>query len=255
MTRPKKQYFFRKNSDFLFCAPKKGYKKAPAASKERTAPGRKQGKLQLCFGEALELRSAVGAADSLDRDLALAVGAFLGGGLLRLFHGLLVQHIDGLDGHEQHEGHDEEVDDRVDEFADLDAGTAQADHDIREICLEEQADQRVDDVIHQSRDDGRERTADDDTDCHIHDVSAHDKLFKLVDESIFFHLLLLLIFCFFSGEPRFFNHFQFLKIFASDFLFFRLILPSPTALSISCSTKQSHSLSHSPKSLAGSMKI
>ena len=30
-----------------------------------------------------------------------------------------------------------------------------------------------------------------------------------VDESIFFHLLLLLIFCFFSGEPRFFNHFQF----------------------------------------------
>ena len=31
----------------------------------------------------------------------------------------------------------------------------------------------------------------------------------LVDESIFFHLLLLLIFCFFSGEPRFFNHFQF----------------------------------------------
>ena len=64
MTRPKKQYFFRKNSDFLFCAPKKGHKKAPAASKERTAPGRKQGKLQLCFGEALELRSAVGAADS-----------------------------------------------------------------------------------------------------------------------------------------------------------------------------------------------
>ena len=31
----------------------------------------------------------------------------------------------------------------------------------------------------------------------------------LADESIFFHLLLLLIFCFFSGEPRFFNHFQF----------------------------------------------
>ena len=108
-----------------------------------------------------------------------------------------MQAVDELDHHKQHKGHDEEVDDRVDEFADLDAGTAQADHDIREICLEEQADQRVDDVIHQSRDDGRERTADDDTDCHIHDVSA------------FFHLLLLLIFCFFSGEPRFFKHFQF----------------------------------------------
>ena len=140
MTRPKKQYFFRKNSDFLFCAPKKGHKKAPAASKERTAPGRKQGKLQLCFGEALELRSAVGAADSLDSDLALAVGAFLGGGLLRLFHGLLVQHIDGLDGHEQHEGHDEEVDDGVEESTDADANIADLDDDIREIGVEEQAD-------------------------------------------------------------------------------------------------------------------
>lgn len=140
MTRPKKQYFFRKNSDFLFCAPKKGHKKAPAASKERTAPGRKQGKLQLCFGEALELRSAVGAADSLDSDLALAVGAFLGGGLLRLFHGLLVQHIDGLDGHEQHEGHDEEVDDGVEKSTDADANIANLDDDIREIGVEEQAD-------------------------------------------------------------------------------------------------------------------
>ena len=149
MTRPKKQYFFRKNSDFISCTPKKEHKKAPAASKERTAPGRKQGKLQLCFGEALELRSAVGAADSLDSDLALAVGAFPGGGLLWLFHGLLVQHIDGLDGQKQHEGHDEEVDDGVDELADLDAGAAQTNDHIGKICLEEQADQRVDDVLHQ----------------------------------------------------------------------------------------------------------
>ena len=64
MTRPKKQYFFSKKFRFSFLRPEKRAQKAPAASKERTAPGRKQGKLQLCFGEALELRSAVGAADS-----------------------------------------------------------------------------------------------------------------------------------------------------------------------------------------------
>ena len=182
MTRPKKQYFFRKNSDFLFCAPKKGHKKAPAASKERTAPGRKQGKLQLCFGEALELRSAVGAADSLDSDLALAVGAFLGGGLLRLFHGLLVQHIDGLDGHEQHEGHDEEVDDGVEESTDADANIADLDDDIREIGVEEQADDGGDDVVHQRVDDGGEGRADDHTDCHIEHIAAHGKGFELIKE-------------------------------------------------------------------------
>ena len=82
----------------------------------------------------------MGAADSLDSDLALAVGAFLGGGLLRFFHGLLVQHIDGLDGHEQHEGHDEEVDDGVEESTDADANIADLDDDIREIGVEEQAD-------------------------------------------------------------------------------------------------------------------
>ena len=83
----------------------------------------------LHFGKALQLGGAVGAAHSLDGDLALAVGAFLGGGLLRLFHGLLVQHIDGLDGHEQHEGHDEEVDDGVEESTDADANIADLDDD------------------------------------------------------------------------------------------------------------------------------
>ena len=59
------------------------------------------------------------AADGLDGDVALAVGALLGGRLFRGLHGLLVQHIDGLDGHEQHEGHDEEVDDGVEESLSL----------------------------------------------------------------------------------------------------------------------------------------
>ena len=134
--------------------------------------------------EALQLGGAVRAAHSLDGDLGLAVGAHLGGGLCRCGGScrLLVQAVDELDHHKQHKGHDEEVDDRVDEFADLDAGTAQADHDIREICLEEQADQRVDDVIHQSRDDGRERTADDHADCHIQHIAAHGKGLEFLKE-------------------------------------------------------------------------
>ena len=181
MTRPKKQYFFEKILIF-FSDPEKGRKKAPAASKERTAPGRKQRKLQLCFGEALELRSAVGAADSLDSDLALAVGAFLGGGLLRLFHGLLVQHIDGLDGHEQHEGHDEEVDDGVEESTDADADIADLDDDIREIGVEEQTDDGGDDVVYQRVDDRGESRADDHTDCHVEHIAAHGESFELFKE-------------------------------------------------------------------------
>ena len=103
----------------------------------------------------------MGAADSLDSDLALAVGAFLGGGLLRLFHGLLVQHIDGLDGQKQYEGHDEEVDDGVEKSTDADANIADLDDDIREIGVEEQADDGGDDVVYQRVDDRGESRADD----------------------------------------------------------------------------------------------
>ena len=49
-------------------------------------------------------------------------------------------------------------------------------------CLEERADQRVDDVIHQSRDDGRERTADDHADCHIQHIAAHGKGLEFLKE-------------------------------------------------------------------------
>ena len=103
------------------------------------------------------------AAHSLDGDLALAVGAHLGGGLLRCggLFGLFVQGVDKLDHNKQYKGHDEEVDDGVDELTDLDAGAAQTNDHIGKICLEEQADQRVDDVLHQRGDDGGEGTADD----------------------------------------------------------------------------------------------
>ena len=62
--------------------------------------------------EAFQLGRAVGAADGLDGDLALAVGADLGGrlcGSLVLGFLLAEQGVEGLQDQEQHECHDEEV--------------------------------------------------------------------------------------------------------------------------------------------------
>lgn len=59
-----------------------------------------------------------------------------------------MQHIDGLDGHEQHEGHDEEVDDGVEKSTDADANIADLDDDIRGgPGVEEQTDDGGDDVV------------------------------------------------------------------------------------------------------------
>ena len=76
-------------------------------------------------------------------------------------------------------------------YADLDAGAAQSDDHIGKICLEEQADQRVDDVLHQRGDDGGEGTADDNAHCHVQHVAAHGKcleLFKELFDAAFFLL-------------------------------------------------------------------
>ena len=123
----------------------------------------------------------MGAAHSLDGNLTLAVGAHLGGGLLRLGR-LSVQRVDKLDHNEQHKGNDEEVDDGVDERADLDAGAAQTNDHIGKICLEKQADQRVDDVLHQRGDNCGEGTADDNAHCHVQHVAAHGKRFEFFKE-------------------------------------------------------------------------
>ena len=134
----------------------------------------------------------MGAADCLDGDFALAVGAHLGGGLCRGLGlgGLFVQGVDGLDDHEQHKCHDEEIDDGVDERADADGHIANVDADIREVRIEEQADGGVDDIIDQRVHDGCERRADDHTNCHVQHVAAHGKGFeffqKLFDAFDFF---------------------------------------------------------------------
>ena len=84
-----------------------------------------------------------------------------------------MQGVDGLDDHKQHKGHDQEVDDGGDKCTNADHHITHMDAHFREICVEEQADEGVDDITHQRVDDGRERTADHNTDCHIQHVAAH----------------------------------------------------------------------------------
>ena len=126
----------------------------------------------------------MGAADSLDSDLALAVGAHLGGGGCRCSRlcGLLVQGVNGLDDHEQHEGHDEKVDDGVEKSTDADANIADLDDDMREIGVEEQTDDGGDDVVYQRVDDRGESRADDHTNCHVEHIAAHGEGFELFKE-------------------------------------------------------------------------
>ena len=123
--------------------------------------------LVIDLGETFQLGGTLGAAHGLDRDLTLAVGTDLGGGLCGgLFRcGLFVQAVDGLDHDEQYKGDDQEIDDGVYEVANFDAGTAQTDDNIRKVRIKEQTDKRVDDIIYQRVHDGRERRADDHTDC------------------------------------------------------------------------------------------
>lgn len=51
------------------------------------------------------------------------------------------------------------------------------------VAARDELDERVDDVVGQRRDDGRERCADDDADGHIDHVAAVDELFELGQEA------------------------------------------------------------------------
>ena len=90
-----------------------------------------------------------------------------------------MQGVDGLDDHEQHESHDQEVDDGIQERADADHHITDMDANIREVCIEEQADGGVDDITDQRVHNGSERTADDHADCHVQHVAAHGECLEL----------------------------------------------------------------------------
>ena len=94
-------------------------------------------------------------------------GAFGGGGGLFLF-GPAQRHqaVHGLDDAEQHERHDDKVEDRRDKRAQAQrvGAVGQRQHHIAEIGAEGDAQQRVEDVVGQRGDDALERRADDDAD-------------------------------------------------------------------------------------------
>ena len=64
-------------------------------------------------------------------------------------------------------------------LTDADADIADLDHNVREVGVEEQADEGRDDVADQRVHDGRERRADDHADGHVQHVAAHGERFEL----------------------------------------------------------------------------
>ena len=132
-------------------------------------------------GALVHLFEAEGAGWLFDDDLFAALVDLLRNGAT-----CIVQLVDALDEHKHHERNDEEVDDRGDERAEVDA--------IRRAChRDDQAryaraaarnehDERLDDITDERRDNGCESRTDDDADRHIHHASAADELFEFADE-------------------------------------------------------------------------
>lgn len=146
-------------------------------------------------------RGAVRAARCVDVDLALTERTFLCG--RGCFGFLIVMSDCSKPVHSFHQGedndrHDEEIDDGGQEASigkDGDACflrggkrgkflvAAELDEPVGKInAARDKADDRHDKIVYQGIDDRLERAADDNADCQIHDISAHDKCFKFVDK-------------------------------------------------------------------------
>lgn len=106
--------------------------------------------------------------------------------LLRDGAARVVQLVDALDEQEHHERDDEEVDDRADESAEVDAVRCACHRndqarDARAAARNEH-DEGLDDIADERRDNSRESCADNDADRHVHHASAADELFEFADE-------------------------------------------------------------------------
>ena len=89
-----------------------------------------------------------------------------------------------FDDQEQHQGHQQEVDDGGDEGPVHELGVPEAKGQGAEIrAAGDEAQQGIEDVVDQGVDDGGKRTADDNTDGHIYHVAAGDKFLKFLDEA------------------------------------------------------------------------
>ena len=95
--------------------------------------------------------------------------------------------VDGFDDAEHHKGHDEEVQNGIDEITQHQFTAArQGKGETGKVGVAAGKDAKggVDDVVHQRVGNRFERAADDDTDGHVDDVAAHGKRLE------FFHKLL-----------------------------------------------------------------
>src|ERR1700722_18579506 len=121
----------------------------------------------------------MGAAASLDRNLAQAFGAFLGAGLCRLvlagnqrIHG---QH----DGKVDRRSDDDKGYDRVDEIADKKLAAIDGEANRRKVrLLDYSGNERSEQALHQSGYHGAEGGADHHADSEIHYVAPQQKLFE-----------------------------------------------------------------------------
>lgn len=99
----------------------------------------------------------------------------------------ILQLVQTFDEHEYYPSDDEEVDDSADERAEIDAvfRAVYWDREVRDACAvasSDEDDEGLDKIADERGDDSGEGCADDDTDRHIHDITAVDKLFEFTQD-------------------------------------------------------------------------
>ena len=156
---------------------------------EKTAP--KGGRVsKILFFVLRQVGGAVCALDGCDRDFGAAERAPLRGRCGGRF-GLLSdgeQLVDRLEQAEQHERHDEEVDDRGQKCAVAELDAAETEHKTAQIRAAGKTENRVDEVFGQRSHNAGERTADDNTDRHVHHVAAQREGFEFFDKLFHFYV-------------------------------------------------------------------
>ncbi len=91
--------------------------------------------------------------------------------------------VHGFQHTEQNECQNDKVNDGRDECTDAQVDVKrQVQHNITEICLEQNANDGVDDVVRQRSDQRGECAADENTDGHVHHVAFQGKSFELFQE-------------------------------------------------------------------------
>lgn len=128
----------------------------------------------------------------VDMNLGFTIRTYFGGRCCFRFRLRAADHIDAFYYHKNREGNDQKLDHGLDKGAVSENGSrclrclqggvglaVQGDEKIGKVNFSGgDADDRHKDVVYQEIDDVAEGSADNDTDCHIHDIAAHDEFFE-----------------------------------------------------------------------------